>query len=571
MRISFIHSPNRTYSEEQNNGVIFMPVWAYTLASYIPDDGRYKVSLYDLRMDHLSKIPEADVFLFSGINQDFPELKESHDHLQSRFPHAKFMLGGPIAWSFKQAGDLEKLLFFDHVVIGDGEAMIEDLLDSLSSDIPLDKVIINSDRFDVKQAQPLYRPMMDRTISRYYGAVLEVSRGCPFLCEFCDIRILPDNNKAHEMSVDLIIKEIDHICSLGVNTYLLACDNFISNPQWAEEVVDRILEWREQSSYKPVFYTWLTINLYKNPRLMKKMRRAGFDTLFIGVESFDSNSLMETAKVQNVAAGVVDAVSEIQSYGFPIVAGLIFGFDSDGPECFEKTISGILESGLLSGDPSLLTALPGTPLYQRMSLAGRIRKTKYGLGGLKYHTNIKYLRPEDQLVKGYINFAKQVTEGAFQFARLKAFYDNLEKRNNYIPLPGESYFSLKMALNIIGKNKKARQLILERLKAFFMKPSNVWYLIRALGMVASKKKIKGRFAYLKFWIAIWSTLMVKYGNISDKDFDIESVPLEEINAEKILPAGYEKDFGEPIPKAKIKAQRKETIQSLQRLTASLPQ
>jgi len=546
-----------------------MPMWAYTLASHIPNDGRYQLSLYDLRIDQLSEVSEADLFLFSGINQDFPELKATHEYLQYRFPHSRFLLGGPIAWSFKQAGDLEQLLFFDHIIIGDGEILIEDLLDNLSSDQPIDQVIINSERFDVKEARPLYRPMMDQTIGRYYGAVLEVSRGCPFLCEFCDIRILPDNNKAHDLPVDLIIEEIDHICSLGVTTFLLACDNFISNPKWAEDLVDRILEWREQSLYKPVFYTWLTINLYKNTELMKKMRRAGFDTLFIGVESFNSNSLLETAKVQNAAAGMVDAVREIQSYGFPIVAGLIFGFDSDGPECFENTIRGILESGLLSGDPSLLTALPGTPLYQRMLLAGRIRNTKYGLGGLKYHTNIKYLSSKEKLIEGYINFSKRTTEGAYQFARLKAFYENLETKKNYIPLSGESYFSLKLAVNIIGRNSKAFKLTLKRLWAFFQKPSNVWYLIKALSFVASKKNIKQRFIYLKFWIAMWSTLLVKYGDISEADFDIDNVSQEEINAEKILPPGYEEDFGEPIPAAKIKSQRKETIRSLQVLVSKI--
>ena len=69
------------------------------------------------------------------------------------------------------------------------------------------------------------------------------------------------------------------------------------------------------------------------------------------------------------------------------------------------------------------------------------------------------------------------------------FYENLEKQNNYIPLPGENYFSLKLAFNIIGRNPKALQLTLERLWAFFQKPSNTWYLIKALNFVASKKTI----------------------------------------------------------------------------------
>jgi radical SAM superfamily enzyme YgiQ (UPF0313 family) len=566
VRVSFIHCPNRTYSEMQNNGLIFMPVWAYTLAAHIPDDGRYSLSLYDVRINDIDSIEEADIFLFSGINQDYLDLSNMEANLRSRFPDAKLVVGGPIAWSFSQAGDIEKLFIFDHIFIGDGESRILGLLDDLAAKRPLDKVIQSSQRFEVLKARQLYRPMLGATIERYYGAVIEVSRGCPFLCEFCDIRVLPDNNKSHDLPIDLIIQEIEHICSLGVSTFLLACDNFISDLKWAEELVDRILEWRAKVSYKPVFYTWLTINLYKNPTLMSKMRRAGFDSLFIGVESFSSNSLLETAKVQNASAGVVEAIREIQSFGFPVVAGLIFGFDSDSHECFDNTLTGILESGLLSGDPSLLTALPGTPLFHRMSLAGRIRDAKYGLGGHKYHTNIKYLQPKERMVEGYIQFSHRLTEGSYQFSRLQAFYENLERKGNYIPIPAGGYFNLKLAINLIGRSPKAFMLTLKRVWAFVRKPSNIWYLMQALSFVASKKNIPRRFSYLNFWLAVWTTLIVKYGSIAKSDFDIDSLAPDEICPEAILPAGYENDYGEPIPSKKIKAQRKETIQSLRNLT-----
>jgi radical SAM superfamily enzyme YgiQ (UPF0313 family) len=405
--------------------------------------------------------------------------------------------------------------------------------------------------------------MLDQSISRYYGAVLEVSRGCPFLCEFCDIRILPDNNRAHNRQAEMIVQEIDHLCSLGVRSFLLACDNFIGEPRWAEEVVDRLLEWQKTSPYRPVFYTWLTLNLYKMPVLMRKMRAAGFDNLFIGVESFNSNSLLETAKVQNTASGVVGAVQEIQSFGFPIVAGLIFGFDSDDKDCFEITLDGLLEAGLMSGDPSLLTALPGTPLFKRMKLAGRIRDSKYGLGGHKYHTNIKYLLSKDFLIENYLDFAVKLSSGEYQFARFKAFMENLEK-GNYVPLGGRNYFNLKLAMRVISNNPAALKLTLHRLRAFVSTPSNIWYFLKALKYASSKKNIEGRFGYFQFWFAIWSTIIVKYRGISEADFDIESVD-EKIEARHILPDGYIDSTGEAIPENKTLAQRRETMKSLDQL------
>ena len=111
---------------------------------------------------------------------------------------------------------------------------------------------------------------------------------------------------------------------------------------------------------------------------MVKMRKCGFDMLFIGIESFSKNSLLETAKVQNTATDMVSVVREIQSYGFIVVAGLIFGFDSDTDASFQVTLDGLRDSALLSGDPSLLTALPGTPLYRRMKLSGRLRDVRFG-------------------------------------------------------------------------------------------------------------------------------------------------------------------------------------------------
>ena len=562
-RLTFVHSPNQYYSELQNNGVIFMPVWAYTLASHIEDDGRYDLALVDTRINKIEDVEKSEIFLFSGINQDLPDILESQSILSSKFPTAKFVIGGPICWSFDQAGDLGNLDAFDHIVIGDGEAVINSLIADIVAEKLTEKIIRNAERFNFGDSRPFYRHLLDNSIDRYYGAVLEVSRGCPFLCEFCDIRILQDNNRAHNRQPEIIVKEINHLCSLGVNSFLLACDNFIGDPRWAEEVVDKILEWQSKSAYRPVFYTWLTINLYKMPRLMSKMRAVGFDNLFIGVESFNSNSLLETAKVQNTASGVVGAIREIQSYGFPVVAGLIFGFDSDDSNCFETTLNGLLEAGLMSGDPSLLTALPGTPLFRRMTMANRIRDSKYGLGGHKYHTNIKYLLPKEFLINGYLDFAIKLSSGSYQFERFKAFMDNLD-RDNYIPLGGRSYFNLKLAIRVIRNNPKALKLTLFRLGAFVSAPSNIWYLLRAFKYAFDKNHIEGRFGYLQFWFAIWTTIIVKYRGITENDFDIESFE-GQLETKHIIPKGYEELGEEAIQSNKTLAQRRETLKSLEML------
>jgi radical SAM superfamily enzyme YgiQ (UPF0313 family) len=558
-RVTFVHSPNPFFLTLQNNGVHFMPVWAYTLAAHLPDDA-YELTLHDSRFDRIDEVEGADVFLLSGLNQDLPVLVEVREVLARRFPDAGILLGGPITWSFDQAGDLDRLSMFDHVVVGDGEPVVAALVADLLAGRPRDRVVRSAGRFDLARARPMHPRLLEVTIGRYYGAVLEVSRGCPFLCEFCDIRVLPDNNRAHVLPPGLIVEEVDRLSRLGATKLLFACDNFIGDVRWAEEVVDRILSWREASGFRPSLYTWLTIDLHKHPALMARMRRAGFDMLFVGVESFDSSSLLETAKVQNEAADLPRAVREIQSYGFFVVAGLIFGFDSDSTETFDRTLDGLLAAGLLSGDPSLLTALPGTPLYRRMRLAGRLRDVRYGLGGHKYQTNIRYLMPREELIAGFRRFVLRLTAGSHQVARLRACFDNFE-RGNFVPVDGNGFADLGLALRTILRTPAAVWLGLKRFAHFLTSPVDLFWLLRGLSIAASHRHLRGWFGYFQFWFALWSTVILKYRKLSDEDFDIESVA-GPIARDTLLPDGYESGGDEPIPAAKIAAQRRATVRAL---------
>jgi radical SAM superfamily enzyme YgiQ (UPF0313 family) len=560
LRCVFVHAPDPLYADTQTYGAKFMPVWAYALAAHVPDDGRFEMRLYDSRFERIEDLDEADVFLFSGINQDCANLERVRAHLEARFPTAVFIIGGPMCWSFDQAGSLDQIGAFDHICIGDGEDLIGDLLDGIyhgRMPAPITRV---PSRFNISMAKPLHKPLLDRTIGRYYGAVIEVSRGCPFLCEFCDIRVLKDNNRPHNLAPTLIVEEMDHVCRQGVKQIMFACDNFIGEPRWAEEVVDRILAWREKTGFRPNILTWLTINVGRYPRLLEKMRRAGFDVLFIGIESFDSNALRETAKMQNAKADIIDEVRRIQSYGFIIIAGIIFGFDSDDDSCFERGLKGLKDAALLSGDPSLLTALPGTPLYRRMKLSGRLRQTEFGLGGYKYETNIKYLLSRKQIVEGYKVFVSGFVDGAYQYARFKAYLDLLEE-GSFVPVKGAGFGNPFLFVGMVIGNLAASRQMLQRLARFIASPANIYYALKGLGLVLSRRNIKGGLRYFQFWGFAWTNAVLKYQNLSDGDFNIESVA-DGFDIKDIVPSDYGSTASEDIPRQKIEAQLRNTISAL---------
>ncbi|MDQ3746350.1 MAG: radical SAM protein, partial [Acidobacteriota bacterium] len=457
------------------------------------------------------------------------------------------------------------LEMFDHVFVGDGEESFPRFLKEFGARAALPKVIETRERFDVTRARAFYRPFLDATFGRYYGGVLEVSRGCPFLCEFCDIRVLPDNNRAHNFTAEHVVSELDHLARLGIKQVLFAADNFIGDLRWAEELLDRIIEWQERTGLRVALYTWLTINVSKHPRLLRKLRLANFDMLFIGVESFSDHSLLETAKVQNTAGDMVAALREIQSYGFAVVAGLIFGFDSDTAASFDLTLEGMAAAGLISGDPSLLTALPGTPLFRRMKLSGRLRDNKNSLGGYKYCTNIRYLLPREQMVAGYRSFVRRFCAGAYQYQRFKSFLDNLE-RGNYVPLRSPGYGSLSKYVSMVLRSPRAVRMLARRLSRIALRPAVAFYAARGLLLTLARTRRHARlFGLFQFWLFNWTNAMLKYEGLTDADFDIESVP-EGFDRSLILPDAYAELADEEIPRAKIAAQQRSTVGQLRRLT-----
>jgi hypothetical protein len=262
---------------------------------------------------------------------------------------------------------------------------------------------------------------------------------------------------------------------------------------------------------------------------------------------------------------MVEALREIQSYGFAVVAGLIFGFDSDTPESFDLTLEGMNSAGLISGDPSLLTALPGTPLFRRMRLSGRLRNNKNSLGGYKYCTNIRYLMPRDEMVAGYRRFVTRFCEGGYQYGRLKSFLDNLD-RGHYVPLQSQGYGSLGKYVSMVFKSPGAVKMLFQRAFQIATRPAVAWYSLSALLLVLSRSRRHRRlFGVFQFWLFNWTNAMLKYEGLTDADFDIESVP-EGFDRSLILPEHYTDLAEEEIPQAKIAAQQRTTVGQLRRLT-----
>jgi radical SAM superfamily enzyme YgiQ (UPF0313 family) len=554
MKITFVHSPIIHY--DQNYGTLFSPMWAYTLAAYVPDD--WDIEVVDCIVHDQNSIGSSDVFAFSGINQDFDSIRITHDLLKGKYPDATYILGGPITWSMEQEGKFDLLNYFDYLFILDGEQTLPDFLDRFAADRDsLTEKVIRAERFPVGQARQIRFDLYRDQAAQYYGAVIEVSRGCPFLCEFCDIRVLPGNNRANNKAPELIVSELDEYHKLGITQFQFACDNFIGDISWARKCVDTIIEWKERTGAKISIFTWLTINLGNYPELMEKMRQAGFSILFIGIESVNQNSLLETAKVQN-SQDLETAVETIQSYGFIIAPGFIFGFDSDTETIFEDTLTVLSRTGIIGGDPSFLTALPGTPLMARMKRQGRlIDDGEEATVRAKITTNIRYIQDAKFLVDGFRRFISAYTKADYQLERFRIHVENIVKSGNFVPIEGVGYGSPMEYLKLQLRDPKNRKMLLFRLLYLLHKPQNLIAVIKARNI--AKKAAQNGFELdinFNYWAYVWTNIGLKYWGLKESDFDVNSVN-ENFDFKTLL--GDETE----IPESSIETRKRGDVKSSQ--------
>ena len=252
-----------------------------------------------------------------------------------------------------------------------GEA--EDVMGELARDIQTGQLRQHyqaAERPDIAQT-PV--PRWDLIDFRHYVTMLvQFSRGCPYDCEFCDIVIM--NGKVpRTKSVAQMLAELDSLHQSGWRDMVfLVDDNFIGNKARVKEFLVELVRWRKRTGSKMGFFTEASVNLADDKELLSLMVQAGFRRVFLGIETPVRSSLEECHKVQNTRRNLAESIRTIQSAGLEVMGGFIVGFDNDPTDIFELQFDFIQKAGIVTAMVGLLTALPQTRLYQRLSREGRL-------------------------------------------------------------------------------------------------------------------------------------------------------------------------------------------------------
>ena len=248
------------------------------------------------------------------------------------------------------------------------------------------------DDLEAGRAAELYpappRPGMSRRViprydllkwKSYASMAVQYSRGCPFKCEFCDIW-KAFGNKPRLKAPANVLAELDALYELGWRgAVFVVDDNFIGNKSRAKkELLPAFIEWQKAHGFPYRFYTEASINMAQDTELLTSMSSAGFNEVFIGIETPSAESLKETGKVQNLQVNMRQAIRTIQEHGIEVMAGFILGFDSDTDDIADRQIQFIQQSCIPQAMVGLLIALPGTDLYHRLEREGRIIRASDG-------------------------------------------------------------------------------------------------------------------------------------------------------------------------------------------------
>ena len=238
----------------------------------------------------------------------------------------------------------------------------------------------------------------------YYSMGVQFSRGCPFDCEFCDI-IKLYGQIARTKTPDQVVKEFDTIYELGWRgPVFLVDDNFIGNKREAMKLLPAIAAWQKERGHPFTLSTEASVNLSRMDELMDIMVEAGFDTVFLGIETPNPKALLKTKKPQNVSkrddSYLFNAVRAIQGKGMQVQGGFILGLDGDDEGVFDAQIDFIREAGIPVAPIYLLTALRGTDMYERFRRENRLIDVPIGTSATTL--NFKTEMDQDVLIEGYM-------------------------------------------------------------------------------------------------------------------------------------------------------------------------
>lgn len=275
-----------------------------------------------------------------------------------KISHAKLIVGGPHPTFCKITNS--ELDLFDHVIIGEGEKIVE----KLSLGEPLgDKVICGSMISDLDTLPFSDRGLfdMDRIITARQGIVDFITqRGCPYNCSFCSnhaLRELYGVKFLRHRSVNNVVEEIkDVIRKYSCRMIFFHDDIFTLQRRWVKEFCNRYKE--------EIMLPW-TINSHVDhvgDEVLECLAQAGCLEIKIGVESGDEEVRRDVLGKKITNRKIKERFAAIRAKGMRTFAFIMHGVPGETENTFLKSVELMAEIQPNTIRSTIFFPLPNTVL-----------------------------------------------------------------------------------------------------------------------------------------------------------------------------------------------------------------
>lgn len=430
------------------------PLGLLTVAAMLPETWDKKLVDENVEVLRAKDLEWADYVFISAM--DIQREAAKRVIRLCRDSGVKVVAGGPLFTTGYQ-----EFLEVDHLVLGEAEITLPLFLRDLEEGEA--KPIYTTDQFPglATTPPPLWNLLK---LKRYASMSVQYSRGCPFNCEFCDITAL-FGRKVRTKSTGQLIAEFEGLYRTGWRGSLfIVDDNFIGNKvKLKKEVLPAIIRWMKKRKHPFNLSTEASVDLSDDEELMGLMARAGFDGVFVGIETPDEDSLAECNKMQNRHRDLVACVKTIQSFGMEVRGGFIVGFDNDSVSVFDRQIEFIQNSRIVTAMVGLLNAPRGSQLYQRIASEGRLIKEITG-DNTDLTTNVVPKMGLEALSQGYNKIINGIYSPKPYYQRVKNYlreystkkYKKFHFHVGYLRLHSGYAWAFFRSMLLLGIKDKAR-------------------------------------------------------------------------------------------------------------------
>ncbi|MBN2619553.1 B12-binding domain-containing radical SAM protein [candidate division WOR-3 bacterium] len=425
----------------------FPPLGLLTVAAMLPES--WSVRLVDMNVSPLTErvLAWADYVFLSAMTVQQESVRQVI--AQCNAADVKIVAGGPL---FTTGHD--RFTDIDHFVLNEAEITLPVFIEDVGRN-DVKPLYASSEWADVTTT-PIPRWDLIK-MNRYSAMSIQYSRGCPFDCDFCDIPVLY-GHKPRIKTQNQVIQELEALYESGWrHSVFFVDDNFIGNKKkLKQEILPAITAWRRENKYPFSFLTQVSMELADDDTLMDAMVEAGFNRVFVGIETPHDESLIECSKYQNSNRDMVASIKKMQRAGLLVEGGFIVGFDGDPLSIFETQIRFIQETGVVTAMVGLLNVLPNTKLYYRLNAQKRIITH---MSGNNTDCTINFIpkMSKETLINGYKRLMRTLYSPKYYYARvitlLKEYRHRQRKKLQFRLSHIGAFAKSVIRLGIFGKER----------------------------------------------------------------------------------------------------------------------